>query len=81
MFDEALKGLSGRINRMYAELGRACIAAEQLLRALLLQALYTIRSEQQLMEQLDYNTLFRLFVGLWMDERVCVPTVFANNRE
>jgi transposase len=79
--DEVLKGLSGRFNRMYAEVGRPSIPPEQLLRALLLQGLYTIRSERQLMEQLDYNLLFRWFVGLQMDDAVWVPTVFTKNRD
>jgi transposase len=57
------------------------IAPERLLRALLLQAFYTIRSERQLMEQLDYNLLYRWFVGLGVDEPVWVPTVFTKNRD
>lgn len=79
--DEILEGLSSRFNRMYATGGRPSIPPEQLLRALLLQALYTIRSERQLMEQLDYNLLFRWFVGLTMDDPVWVPTVFTKNRD
>jgi IS5 family transposase len=62
-------------------MGRPSIAPEKLLRALLLQVLYTIRSERQLMEQLDYNLLYRWFVGLAMDEPVWDPTVFTKNRE
>jgi transposase len=81
MVDKALKGLSPAFDRMYAALGRPSIAPEKLLRALLLQVLYTIRSEQLLMEQLEYNLLFRWFVGLNMDEPVWVPTVFSKNRE
>ena len=61
--------------------GRPSIPPEQLLRALLLQALYTIRSERQLMEQLDYNLLFRWFVGLSMDDAVWAPTTFTKNRD
>ncbi len=61
--------------------GRPSIAPEKLLRALLLQVLYTIRSERMLMEQLEYNLLFRWFVGLNMDEPVWVPTVFSKNRD
>ena len=61
--------------------GRPSIAPEKLLRALLLQVLYTIRSERQLMEQLDYNLLFRWFVGLSMDDPVWDVTVFTKNRE
>src|SRR3954453_1211140 len=66
---------------MYATTGRPSIAPEKLLRALLLQVLYTVRSERQLMEQLEYNLLFRWFVGLNMDEPVWVPTVFSKNRD
>ena len=62
-------------------LGRPSIAPEKLLRALLLQVLYSIRSERMLMEQLEYNLLFRWFVGLNMDEPVWVPTVFSKNRD
>jgi len=81
MVDELLKGLSPRLSKLYASVGRPSIPPEQLLRALLLQALYTICSERQLMEQLDYNILFRWFVGLSMDDRVWVPTVFTKNRD
>lgn len=81
MVDELLKGLSPRFSKLYASVGRPSIPPEQLLRALLLQALYSIRSERQLMEQLDYNILFRWFVGLSMDDRVWVPTVFTKNRD
>src|SRR5829696_4580272 len=66
---------------MYSEVGRRSIPPEQLCRALLLQILYTIRSERLLMEQLEYNLLFRWFIGLNMDEPVWVPTVFSKNRE
>ena len=66
---------------MYATTGGPSIAPEKLLRALLLQVLYTVRSERLLMEQLEYNLLFRWFVGLNMDEPVWVPTVFSKNRE
>jgi len=81
MVDLALKGLSRSFTRMYADWGRPSIAPEKLLRALLLQALYTIRSERMLMEQLEYNLLFRWFVGLNMDEPVWVATVFSKNRD
>ena len=81
MCDEALRKLSPRFGRLYSRLGRRSIAPEKLLRALLLQALYTIRSERMLMEQLQYNLLFRWFVGLDMDEAVWVPTVFSKNRD
>jgi transposase len=66
---------------MYVDWGRPSIAPEKLLRALLLQILYTVRSERMLMEQLEYNLLFRWFVGLNVDEPVWVPTVFSKNRE
>src|SRR6202043_3363274 len=79
--DRALKGLSRRFSAIYATTGRPSIAPEKLLRALLLQVLYTIRSERLLMEQLEYNLLFRWFVGLNMDEPVWVPTVFSKNRD
>jgi transposase len=81
MTDEALKGLSRKFNGMYAATGRPSIPPEKLLRALLLQVLYTVRSERLLMEQLEYNLLFRWFVGLNMDEAVWVPTVFSKNRD
>jgi len=81
MVDLALKGLSPAFGQMYAVFGRPSIAPEKLLRALLLQVLYTIRSERMLMEQLEYNLLFRWFVGLNMDEAVWVPTVFSKNRD
>ena len=66
---------------LYVHFGRPSVAPEKLLRALLLQALYTIRSERQLMEQLDYNLLFRWFVGLSLDEAVWSPTTFTKNRD
>lgn len=81
MVDEALKGLWRSFQQMYPDWGRPSIAPEKLLRALLLQLLYSIRSERLLMEQLEYNLLFRWFVGLNMDEPVWVPTVFSKNRE
>src|SRR3954463_6590211 len=68
--DEALEALSSEFKRLYARLGRPSISPEKLLRALLLQAFYSVRSERQLMEQLDYNLLFRWFVGLSMDAPV-----------
>jgi transposase len=79
--DVALKALSREFNRMYSDVGRPSIAPEKLLRALLLQILYTIRSERMLMEQLDYNLLFRWFVGLNMDDAVWDATVFSKNRD
>lgn len=81
MTDEALGSLSGEFEKLYAGVGRPSIAPEKLLRALLLQVLYTVRSERLLMEQLDYNLLFRWFVGLNMDDAVWDPTVFTKNRE
>jgi len=81
MVDLALKGLSRKFNEIYSATGRPSIAPEKLLRALLLQVLYTVRSERLLMEQLEYNLLFRWFVGLNMDEPVWVPTVFSKNRD
>jgi len=81
MVDEVLQQLSPRFDRMYAQMGRPSIAPEKLLRALLLQILYSIRSERLLMEQLDYNLLFRWFVGLNMDDAIWVPTVFSKNRD
>ena len=81
MVDEALKELSPRFSRLYAKRGRPSIAPEKLLRALLLQVLYTIRSERQLMEQLDYNMLYRWFVGLDMDDAIWDVTVFTKNRD
>jgi transposase len=79
--DRALEQLSPRFGALYVHVGRPSIPPEKLLRALLLQALYTIRSERQLMEQLDYNLLFRWFVGLGMDDAVWVPTTFTKNRD
>jgi len=79
--DEALAALDARFAELYSENGRPSIPPEQLLRALLLQAFYTIRSERQLMEQLNYNLLFRWFVGLSVDDPVWVPTVFSKNRD
>jgi transposase len=81
MTDLALQALNGKFEGMYSELGRPSIAPEKLLRALLLQYLYSIRSEGMLMEQLDYNLLFRWFVGLNMDEPVWDASVFSKNRE
>lgn len=79
--DRALERLSPRFGTLYINFGRPSIPPERLLRALLLQALYTIRSERQLMEQIDYNLLFRWFVGLGMDDRIWAPTVFTKNRD
>ena len=81
MTDTALQGMSPEFDALYACLGRPSIAPERLLRALLLQALYSVRSERQLMERLEYDLLFRWFVGLRMDEPVWDPTVFTKNRD
>ena len=81
MVDDALKALSPSFSRLYSVFGRPSIPPEKLLRALLLQVLYTVRSERMLMEQLEYNLLFRWFVGLNMDESIWVPTVFSKNRD
>ena len=77
----ALAALSPEFEKLYARVGRPSIAPEKLLRALLLQAFYSVRSERQLMEQLDYNLLFRWFVGLGMDAPIWDVTVFTKNRE
>lgn len=81
LVDPILTELSPRFAALYSELGRPSIPPEYLLRALLLQILYTIRSERQLIEQLNYNLLFRWFVGLQPDDPVWVPTVFTKNRD
>ena len=81
MVDAALKESSWRFDAVYATSGRPSIPPEKLLRALLLQMLYTVRSERLLMEQLDYNFLFRWFVGLNIDDPVWDVTVFTKNRE
>jgi transposase len=81
MTDQVLQGLSAKFTELYSVTGRPSIAPEKLLRALLLQILYTVRSERLLMEQLQYNLLFRWFVGLNMDEPVWVATVFIKNRD
>src|SRR3984893_9325554 len=77
----ALGALSAEFEKLYAKFGRPSIAPEKLLRALLLQAFYSARSERQLMEQLGYNLLFRWFVGLSLDAAVWDVTVFTKNRE
>jgi transposase len=79
--DRALERLSPKFGALYVKFGRPSIPPERLLRALLLQALYTIRSERQLIEQIDYNLLFRWFVGLGMDDAVWAPTTFTKNRD
>jgi transposase len=81
LVDAVLQEMSPQFSKLYSEVGRPSIAPERLLRALLLQIFYSVRSERLLMEQLDYNLLFRWFVGMNMDEEVWVPTVFTKNRE
>ena len=81
MVDEALRALSPQFDRMYASEGRPSIAPEKLLRAQLLQMLYSVRSERLLMEEIDYSLLFRWFVGLNLQEEVWDPTVFTKNRD
>jgi transposase len=79
--DRVLAGLSDLFDAMYAATGRPSIPPEKLLRALLLQMLYSIRSERLLMEEIDYSILFRWFVGMNLDEEVWNPTTFTKNRE
>jgi transposase len=79
--DRALAEIGPQLDAIYVRWGRPSVPPERLLRALLLQVLYTIRSERQLMEQLDYNLLFRWFVGLGMDDAVWAPTTFTKNRD
>jgi transposase len=79
--DQALTMLSSAFDQLYSDIGRPSIPPEKLLRALLLQAFYSVRSERQLMEQLDYNLLFRWFVGLAMDAPIWDVTVFTKNRD
>jgi len=81
MVDAALARLSARFDRAYSSTGRPSIPPEQLLRALLLQILYSVRSERLLMEELDYNILFRWFVGLSLDDAVWDATTFTKNRD
>src|SRR5579863_3538268 len=81
MVDEVLGALSPEFDRMYAREGRPSIAPEKLLRAQLLQMLYSIRSERLLMEEIDYSVLFRWFVGLNLDEEVWDATTFSKNRD
>jgi transposase len=80
LVDAALKEMSPVFQRLYSRIGRPSIPPEKLIRASVLQMLYTIRSERQLMEQLDFNILYRWFVGLGMDDRVWDPTVYTKNR-
>src|SRR6266480_686000 len=81
MTDAALQTMSSLFAQLYSRIGRPSIAPEKLLRALLLQAFYSVRSERLLMEQLDYNLLFRWFVGMNVDDAVWDVTVFTKNRD
>jgi len=81
MVDEVLRELSPQFSRMYAREGRPSIAPEKLLRALVVQMLYSIRSERLLVEEIDYNILFRWFVGLNLDEEMWDATTFTKNRD
>src|SRR5258708_15482442 len=81
MVDEILKEMSPKFAKLYSDVGRPSIAAERLLRSLLLQIFYSVRSERMLIEQLQYNMLFRWFVGMEMDEAVWNHAVFSKNRE
>jgi transposase len=81
MADKALKNMSKRFDAMYAKIGRPSIPPEKLLRAQLVQMLYSIRSERLLMEEIDYSMLFRWFIGMNLDEPVWDATVFTKNRD
>src|SRR6476619_280682 len=81
LVDDVLRDMSREFDGVYARVGRPSIPPERLLRAQLLQIFYSIRSERLLMEQLDYNLLFRWFVGMDMDEPIWAPTVFSKNRD
>src|SRR3954454_5010005 len=81
MVDRALAEMSARFDEMYSELGRTSIPPEKLLRAQLLQMLYSVRSERLLMEEIDYSVLFRWLVGMNLDEPVWDVTVFTKNRD
>src|SRR4029077_13944440 len=81
LVDDVLRDMSREFDGLYAVIGRPSVPPERLLRAQLLQIFYSIRSERLLMEQLDYNLLFRWFVGLAMDDPVWTPTVFTKNRD
>src|SRR6266436_10168180 len=81
LVNEVLATLSGRFEELYSHTGRPSIPPEMLLRATLLQAFFSVRSERMLMEQINYNLLFRWFVGLPIDAEVWHPTVFTHNRD
>ena len=79
--NDALASLDDEFDRLYVDFGRPSIPPERLIRASLIQILFSIRSERQLIEQMQYNLLFRWFVGLGIDDAVWVPTVFSKNRD
>ena len=79
--NDALASLDAEFEALYTDFGRPSIAPERLIRASLIQILFSVRSERQLMEQMQYNLLFRWFVGLGIDDPVWVPTVFTKNRD
>jgi transposase len=81
MTDQIFATLSPRFTKMYSDIGRPSIPPEQLVRALLLQSLYTVRSERLLMEEIDYSVLYRWFIGLGMDDPMWSPTTFSKNRD
>src|SRR5258708_19034154 len=81
MVDEILKEMSPKFAKLYSDVGRPSIAPERLLRSLLLQIFYSVRRERMLIEQLQYNMLFRWFVGMEMDEAVWNHAVYSKNRE
>ena len=81
IFDKALAEMDDVFESLYSSVGRASIPPEQLLRALLLQILYSIRSERQMVERLSYDMLFRWFVGLSLDDQVWHATTFTHNRD
>jgi transposase len=81
LVNEALASLDGRFGEIYSEIGRPSIPPEQLLRAMLLQAFYSVRSERQLMERMNFDLLFRWFVGLGIDDAVWDPSTFSKNRD
>src|SRR3984957_18321784 len=81
MVDEILKEMSPKFAKLYSDVGRPSIAPERLFRSLLLQIFYSVRSERMLIEQLEYNLLFRWFVGMEMDEKVWNHAVYSKNRD
>src|SRR3954465_15695670 len=81
LVEQVLEGLSGEFTQLYSHTGRPSILPEHLLKASLLQAFFTVRSERQLMEQINYNILFRWFVGLSIDDGVWDASTFSKNRD